>query len=234
MIYDRLADHRNPRSLAAKLRRRRFQVLLGMLEGIPAPAKILDIGGRQQYWETMGQDFDCRAHVFLLNPEEQPVSLPNFTSIVGDGRYLEEFCDGYFDIVFSNSTIEHVGSFQDQQRMAGEVRRVGKRYYVQTPNKHFPIEPHFVFPLFQFLPLAVQVWLLRHASLGWAPRISDPYVAKSIIRSIRLITRSEFRQLFPDALILEEKFCGLAKSFVAYTPVNPRAAARDHLAAIAS
>jgi hypothetical protein len=61
---------------------------------------------------------------------------------------------------FSNSVIEYVGDFPDQQRMADEVRRVGDRYRVQSMSKHFPIEPRFVFPFYQHLPL----WLRRQVA----------------------------------------------------------------------
>ncbi len=220
MIHDRIADHRNEQSLATKLRRRRFRVLLQMLEPLRGRVDILDIGGRQQYWEMMGLDWATqnRLHISLLNPEEQTVTLPNFTSILGDGRCLEQFGDKQFDIVFSNSTIEHVGSIEDQRRMANEVQRVGKQYCVQTPNRYFPIEPHFVFPFFQFLPLSSRVWLVQHLSLGWAPKIDDMATAISIVDSIRLMTRAELEDLFPGSAIFEERFCGLVKSFIAYTP----------------
>jgi SAM-dependent methyltransferase len=154
-------------------------------------------------------------HVTLVNLEPQSASLPTFTRIVGDGRHLPQFPDKSFDIVFSNSTIEHVGTIEDQRRMAAEVRRIGKRYYVQTPNRNFPIEPHFLFPWFQFLPVPSRVWLMRHLSLGWVARIPDAARALSEVTSIHLLTKREFQDLFPEASIIEERFCGLVKSFVA-------------------
>lgn len=39
-----------------------------------------------------------------------------------------------------------VGKERDQERMAAEILRVGRHCYVQTPNKNFPVEPHFIFP----------------------------------------------------------------------------------------
>jgi SAM-dependent methyltransferase len=155
--------------------------------------------------------------VTLVNPEAQSVSLPNFTAISGDGRSLPQFRDKQFDIVFSNSTIEHVGTLDDQRRMANELSRLGKRFYVQTPNRYFPIEPHFVFPGFQFLPVASRVWLLRHFSLGWYPRIPDREEALREATGIRLMTKAELRQLFPEAAIFEERYCGMTKSFVVYS-----------------
>jgi 2-polyprenyl-3-methyl-5-hydroxy-6-metoxy-1,4-benzoquinol methylase len=73
---------------------------------------------------------------------------------------MPQFQNDEFDIVFSNSVIEHVGSYEEQNLMASEVRRVGKRYFIQTPNLFFPIEPHFLFPFFQFLPLDYRVTLI--------------------------------------------------------------------------
>ena len=33
-------------------------------------------------------------------------------------------------------------------RPEAKIIRAGRRYFVQTPNKRFPLEPHFLFPFF--------------------------------------------------------------------------------------
>jgi methyltransferase family protein len=216
LLHHYLADNAYDKSLATRLRRRRFQLLLSRLSDIPRPVTILDIGGSEGYWERMGIDASrSDLHVTLVNLEPQSTSLPTFTCITADGRHLPQFPDKSFDVVFSNSTIEHVGTIEDQRRMAAEVRRIGKRYFVQTPNRNFPIEPHFLFPCFQFLPVSSRVWLMRHFNLGWSARIRDYARALSEVTSIRLLTKREFQALFPEATIIEERFCGLVKSFVA-------------------
>lgn len=220
MFHKYFADNTNERSVATRLRRQRFQILLDMIRYSGSPIHILDIGGRPDYWEMMlaSQSLKADPHITLLNTETYAVSRPNFTALVGDGRTMPQFADQQFDIVFSNSTIEHVGDFADQQRMANEVRRIGRRYYIQTPNRYFPIEPHFLFPLFQFLPITWRVWLVQHFNLGWYSRIPDYRRALAEVTSIRLLSKAEFLQLFPEARIFEEKFFGLVKSFVAYIP----------------
>ncbi len=152
--------------------------------------------------------------ITVLNLDEEP--RPDLRIVRGDARHMPEFTDGTFDIVFSNSVIEHVGSFEDQQAMAREVARVGKRYFVQTPNRYFPIEPHFFFPGFQFLPIAVRAWLVRHVDLGFSKRTSDPQEARERVESIELLSHGNMRRLFPDGKIYRERFAGLTKSFVAY------------------
>ncbi|WP_255695553.1 methyltransferase domain-containing protein [Rhodohalobacter sp. 614A] len=57
-----------------------------------------------------------------------------FQYVQGDALDMHMFEDKSFDVVFSNSVIEHVGSFENQRRFADEVRRVGKAYWVQTPD----------------------------------------------------------------------------------------------------
>jgi hypothetical protein len=160
-------------------------------------------------------DADEQVFITLLNLKEEGVSLPNVISLAGDARSLT-MDNASFDVVFSNSVIEHVGSYQDQQRMANEVRRVGKCYFVQTPNRDFPLEPHFLFPFFQFLPVRTRIWLLQNFNLGWFPRTPDAVKAKEVVESVRLLDRHEFAELFPDSIIYEEKVLGLTKSFVAY------------------
>jgi hypothetical protein len=221
MLHKHFTDNRSEQSVATRLRRRRFQILLDMFREQPScRVTILDIGGRLQYWEIMtaGMSLTHELKVTLLNVEGHTVSHPNFTALVGDGRAMPQFADKQFDIVFSNSTIEHVGGFPDQQRMAREIRRIGRRYYIQTPNRYFPIEPHFVFPLFQFLPIGLRMWLVQHFNLGWYRKLSSQRDTEREVTSIRLLNRREVVELFPEATIFEEKYYGLVKSFVAYTP----------------
>ena len=203
-----------------------------MARSTPGPLTILDVGGRPQYWEMMTADLSIPQEfaITLLNVEVQSATQPGFTCLVGDGRAMPQFAEKQFDIVYSNSTIEHVSSFADQQRMASEIRRVGRRYCIQTPNRFFPIEPHFLFPFFQFLPLELRIWLLQHFNLGWYGRQPKRQDAVSEVTEIRLLTRTEMITLFPEAIIYEEKYLGLVKSFVAYStftgkPLNFRAKA---------
>src|SRR5688572_3959964 len=210
-----LADNSSGTSLATRMRRARFALFLSLLERLDGHVEILDIGGTQEFWTLMtgGDPGDVR--VTLLNIEHQPVSSSKFVSAVGDARAMPQFADNSFDVVFSNSVIEHVGDYRDQQRMANEVMRVGKRFFVQTPNKRFPLEPHFLVPFFQYLPVSIRTCMVNHFDVGWYRRIADPAAARAEVESIQLLTRSRFSALFPCALIHEEKVAGLTKSFVA-------------------
>jgi hypothetical protein len=129
---------------------------------------------------------------------------------------MREFGDQEFDVVFSNSVIEHVGTFADQQAMASEVRRVGRRYFVQTPNKYFPIEPHFLVPGFQFLPVRLRAGWLARRRIGWYPKAASYEAALAEVTQIRLLSLSEFQRLFPEGQLFRERFFGLTKSFVIY------------------
>jgi SAM-dependent methyltransferase len=119
---------------------------------------------------------------------------------------MPKFDTGSFDVVFSNSVIEYVGAFSDQERMASEVLRVGKRYYVQTPNRFFPIEPHFLLPGFQFLPRWMKVAMIQRFALGWYDRAATREEACCLADEIRLLRRGELRRLFPGGKIMEERF----------------------------
>ena len=158
-----------------------------------------------------------RLHVTLLNLHPSASKSSRLATIVADARDLSCLATGAFDVVFSNSVIEHVGGPSDQLAMAREVRRVGRYYCVQTPNRFFPVEPHFQFPLFQFLPRALRIALVRRASLGWHERVPDRAAAGRLVDSVRLLTVRQLATLFPDAVIDRERFLGLTKSLVART-----------------
>ena len=120
MAHKWFADNTNENSVATRLRRERFQILAEMLQNCPEPTTILDIGGTQEYWDMMMAhgNLHHQVAITLLNPEPPDAIRPYFSAFVGDGRAMPQFEDHQFDIVFSNSTIEHVGRFDDQREMA--------------------------------------------------------------------------------------------------------------------
>jgi hypothetical protein len=211
-----LVDYQRKGSPALRFRRARFDLFRSLVDPLPRPLRILDVGGTEVFWHTLGLAGEPGVHVTTLNLDPPPASPEGFTLLQGDARDLSRFGDGAFDVVFSNSLIEHVGGFEDQRRAADEIQRVGRAYFVQTPNRHFPLEPHFIFPFFQHLPVSARVYLLTHFEIGWTGRIADPAEARQVVESVQLLDRRAFRALFPRARIWDERVLGLVKSFVAY------------------
>ena len=212
-----LVDFERPGSPARRLRRRRFELFRSLLDRLGRPLSILDVGGTAQFWRTMGLGGEPGVDITLLNldpPRETTGS--GVRALQGDARDLSRFGDRSFDVVFSNSLIEHVGGPPDQERAAREMQRVGKAFFVQTPNRNFPLEPHFLFPFFQHLPVRTRVFLLTRFPLGWYGRIADPEEARRTVESVQLLDREHFASLFPGAVIWEERLFGLTKSFVAH------------------
>jgi hypothetical protein len=103
--------------------------------------------------------------------------------------------------------------------MASEIARVGKRYFVQTPNYYFPFEPHFLFPCFQFFPERLKIFMLRNFNMGWFTKCENTAVAKLLLEQNQLLKYSEFHSYFPTSDILTEKYLLLNKSFIAVKEV---------------
>jgi hypothetical protein len=215
-LFKHVADMSNTHSLLSRMRRQRFAFFRTLLEQVPRPLTILDVGGTQFFWYTMHYAQDDQIRITILNVTPEAVWMPGMQVVVGDGCHMGQFADNSFDVVFSNSAIEHVGGFANQQAMASEIQRIGKRYFVQTPNRAFPIEPHFLVPCFQFLPLAVRVWLLQHFRLGWYHKIPDYEAARREVAAIRLLSKREVQRLFPGAHLRRETILWLTSSFIAY------------------
>ncbi|SRR5579875_2085059 len=203
------------RALQTKIRKRRFEFFKSFIASFPRPLSILDVGGTPEFWEKMEFIRDD-INVVIYNLSSFEIAHPSLRSVIGDARNIQEFKDQEFDIVFSNSVIEHVGTYEQQRQMAEEVRRTGKRYFVQTPNRFFPIEPHVLLPFFQFFPFRFKVFILTHLRSPWGWKISSREEAVQYVNEIRLLTEKEMRKLFPDARIYKEKFLGFTKSFIAY------------------
>ncbi len=143
--------------------------------------------------------------------------------VIGESGRLP-FPDGYFDIVFCSSVIEHVtlpkkevwkeysgrrfreASRRRQMQFAAEIRRLGRQFFVQTPYRHFPIEPHSWLPFVAWLPRWALLPVLRVSHVLWVTRpVPDWY----------LLDRREMAETFADARLVEEKWLGLTKSLMA-------------------
>jgi SAM-dependent methyltransferase len=188
--------------LGERARRRRHAIYRDLM----APrrdATIIDIGcgaaGLAQ--------FEPESQITGVDLSDRPpdgYEAPHRHYVQSDARALP-FADRKFDIAYSSSVIEHVAP-SDRPAFADEVKRVAKRYFVQTPNRWFPVEPHVLIPFFQHLPVSARRRLWRYG------------VAATAFQDIRLLDARELRTLFPDALITRERIGPLTKSLMASGP----------------
>jgi len=113
----------------------------------------------------------------------------NRTAVTADACRLP-FRDEAFDIVFSNAVIEHVpGALQ--KRMADEIMRVGRSWFITTPNFWYPIEMHHKLPLFQYLPRSLQ----RNLQVRFHTWPES--------ETISLLSARQFKRLFPGSELLK-------------------------------
>lgn len=128
----------------------------------------------------------------------------------------DEIRSDNFDFVYSNSVIEHVGGHQRRLALARHATSLGRHHWIQTPNRYFPIEPHWMCPGFQFLPPRARaavtlVWPIGHYTTrrhSLEQRFGDAL-------SIELLSASEMRFYFPDSDIVRERVAALTKSLIA-------------------
>ena len=197
LIKQSLSDRRSG-SLASRLRATRWKLVQDVLH-LTGVESVVDVGGTDKSWWFV----DWKGKIVRCNIDRG--ATESGLRILADGRLLP-FPERSFDIAFSNSVIEHVGNLACQTEFANEMRRTGRSYFLQTPNRWFPIEPHYLFPCFQFLPVWLQRWLHMHFGIGTFHK-TDPF------GQIRLLTKRELRIMFPEARIIPEQVGPFVKSW---------------------
>jgi SAM-dependent methyltransferase len=188
----RLAD-----AISLRSRRRKLALFLEVMGPTPATT-VLDVGVDEVSLGDAGGQSGCTTHNLLEERYAWPERLtalglhdgarfreryPQIAYVQGDACALP-FADGAFDVVYSNAVIEHVGGRERQEAFVREALRVGRRVFVTTPNRWFPIEVHTRLPLVHWLPE------------GPAGRAYD-LAGKSWARENRLLGPSDLRSLFP-------------------------------------
>lgn len=211
-VRDFLADADSASSVASSLRSRRWEMFLRLLPDL-SEMRLIDLGGTANYWLSAPVR---PAHVLVVNLQEQSVDEPWLTCVVGDVcRLAPEWRDERFDVVYSNSVIEHVGGHFPRQQMAEVIHQLGDRHWIQTPYRYFPIEPHFLFPGFQFLPTKLAAKVARSWPLTWS-RPPDERTSVSNALGVELLNETQVRFYFPDSTILKERVAGIPKSLIAW------------------
>jgi SAM-dependent methyltransferase len=181
-------------AVSLRSRKRKLRLLLDELRPT-AETTVLDVGADEL---KFGEGDGCATLNFFEEVYPWPERItalglqdgsgfraryPHIEYVQGDACALP-FEDDAFDIVFSNAVIEHVGGRERQERFVSEAIRVGRRVFLTTPNRAFPLEVHTRLPFVHWLPEAA------------SDRVYDA-VGKGFAKEIRLLTPGSLKALFP-------------------------------------
>lgn len=207
-----------PRSLGARARSRRWKTLVRVFPTIEEMS-VLDLGGTVDYWRRA--PIRPRS-VHLVNLETPPAEPPPDWIRVDVADACEPppgLLESRYDLVYSNSVIEHVGGHDRRMAFADIVRRAAPEHWIQTPYRYFPVEPHWVCPFMQYMPL----WMRARVGLHW-PLVHTAHgdLDESIASQLRveLLDITQMRHYFPGSDIVFDRMLGLVKSIVAVRRVD--------------
>lgn len=180
--------------ISLRSRRKKLQLFLDEL-GPTRDTTVLDVGADEL---AFGEGDGCRTMNFFeeLYPWPERITAlglhegagflaryPGIRYVQGDACALP-FADGEFDVVFSNAVIEHVGGRERQRTFVSEALRVGRRAFITTPDRRFPVELHTRLPFVHWLPDRLSHPLYRAAG-------------RELGTELDLLTRRAFASLFP-------------------------------------
>lgn len=207
-----------PDSVGAHARARRWQRLIDWFPDF-TDMRVVDLGGRVDTW-LQAPFRPYGLHV--INPEEDRRSdAPDWIEVTAcDACALPgNISNRRYDLVFSNAVLEHVGGHERRRRFADSVHTLADRHWVQTPYRYFPLEPHWLFPGMQFLPLAARYQVAWRWPLAHQPARNRDRTLRAVLGT-ELVARTEMRHLFADSEIAAERMCGLVKSLIAIRSAN--------------
>jgi SAM-dependent methyltransferase len=163
-------------------RQRKLQLFLDLLQ--PGPeTTVVDVGvtdapfgsgSTDNFFEALYPWPERITGVGQTELDRFSAAFPRVRAVRADGRDLP-FADAEFDLAFSNAVVEHVAGGRDGQRQfVHELCRVGRRVFVTTPNRRFPLEVHTLLPFVHWLPKGPRDRLLPFDD------VLDPLSAKDL------------------------------------------------------
>lgn len=182
--------------------------------------RILDIGAEINPNGDRGlqliDSYPWKSKLFAINTSAEHIKLikkhyPEIEAVVGDARDLP-WPDKYFDAVYSNAVIEHLGDFENQKKMAAEIMRVGKRWFVTIPNRWFPFEFHLRLPFVTWLPAHSYLWVGRIISYN---HVRKKYMFGIKHDGLRLLTARKLKLCFPNSKIIKQRLTFMAETLIA-------------------
>jgi SAM-dependent methyltransferase len=197
--------------LHRRSREKKYRLFLDLMRPTPG-MRILNVGatgtrtGLQEQLESWYPEHQqiTGGGPELDSAEDYRTSFPQVTALVFDGCAMP-FADKSFDIVYSNAVLEHLPGPDYVARFAAEVQRVGRGWFVSTPNLWFPVEPHYHLPLVQFLRQPVQRRIA--ASFG-----------KPTYDYLQLLSAHDMRELFPTSRVVGCRVTVYPETLIAYRP----------------
>lgn len=175
-------------------RERRYRHICELVKLQPEHT-VLDVGCGS------GRSFETFNHVNPITGvdlhTDPPFSQGNFRYICGDGADLSRFRNSEFDVAFCVGVLEHVFPRSKLERVADEIRRVGKSYAIVVPHTFTLVEPHHQLPFWQFYPDQLKSFLARRVSIS-----SYPKNPQGEFRQLNYLPRDQWQALFPDAMIV--------------------------------
>lgn len=200
------------KSFSHKSRTKKFQLFESVFN--PGPEdRVLDVGASGEVFlrYTFEDVYPYPSRIVAgghsfdeVNSARKAYPKPAYA--VFDGCSLP-FPDKSFDIVFSNAVIEHILGPGRQKRFADEVMRVGRSWFVTTPNYWYPFESHYHLPLIQFLPESVQ----RRYNSAFGS-----HIPKGQTQELALLSARGLGKLFPTSCIRKVRVTFWPETLVAY------------------
>lgn len=211
--------------LRKKLRTRRFQTFLDFAP-TGRPLKIVDLGGTIPFWEDWWEvKAEHGFEITLINNHHIDLTAVDATT---SQSFIQNKCQDVndvtvselseYDLIFSNSFLEHLPSWKEQSRIAEKICASGKPFFIQVPNKNSIIDPHFASPFvpwFALYPKEIKARLATLHSFGSGRRAADISAARKQFFYYNPLGLSDLRRLFPDSHLQKERAFGIPLSIIA-------------------